>query len=160
MTQVTEKSVWTRKSKRIGGAADKHTFRSHITFFPIPNWRVDLRECLKKKKKKIHFENFGDFCWICPLKSFNLRRFFRWALGSRGGHVPQMPPPLDTRLKSASKIDYIFPYFHYNFVISFSKIYVWWSGSYDTYFRYWFFNFFYIFIWALYSYFYVFFFRS
>ena len=25
------------KSKRIGGAADKHTFRSKITFFLIPN---------------------------------------------------------------------------------------------------------------------------
>ena len=25
------------KAKRIGGAADKHTFRSHITFFLIPN---------------------------------------------------------------------------------------------------------------------------
>ena len=46
---------------------------------------------------KNHFENFGDFRWIGPQKSFNLRRYFRWALGSRGGHMPQMPPPpLDT----------------------------------------------------------------
>ena len=31
---------------------------------------------------------------MCPLKSFNLRRFFRWALGSRGGTCPKCPPPL------------------------------------------------------------------
>ena len=49
---------------------------------------------LNKVPKKI--ENCGDFRWIGPLKSFNLRRFFRWVLGSRGGGgtCPKCPPPL------------------------------------------------------------------
>ena len=33
----------------------------------------------------------GDFRWIGPLKSFNRRRFFRWAQG--GAHAPNAPPP-------------------------------------------------------------------
>ena len=38
---------------------------------------------------------------VLSYKSFNLRRFFRWALGSRGGGTcPKCPPPLDTRLDS------------------------------------------------------------
>ena len=60
----------------------------------------------KKNKKKIktHFENFGDFRWIGSLKSFNLCRFFRWAIGSRGGGTcPKCPPPLDTRLTRSSR---------------------------------------------------------
>ena len=32
--------------KANASAAGKHTFRWHVTFFLIPNWRVDLRECL------------------------------------------------------------------------------------------------------------------
>ena len=63
-------------------------------FFLIPHWRVDFTRIFskKKKKKKNHVDNFRDFRWIGHLKSFNLRRFFRWALGSRGGTCPKCPP--------------------------------------------------------------------
>ena len=64
----------------------------HIKLFSYPKLKSRLKRIFRKKKKN-HVDNFGDFCWIGPLKSFNLRRFFRWALGSRGGHMPQMPPP-------------------------------------------------------------------
>ena len=95
--------LWLRLPKRPSGrekanasAAGKHTFRSHnYDVFSYSKLKSRLKRMHLAKKKKTHFENFGNFRWIGPIKSFNLRRFFRWALGSRGGggaHDPNAPP--------------------------------------------------------------------
>ena len=91
MTQVTETSVWTRKSKRIGGWETYFSFTCNVFSYSKLNSR--LKENAFDKKKN-HFENVDDFRWIGPLKTFNLRRFFRWALVSREGgrNMTQMPP--------------------------------------------------------------------
>ena len=92
----------------------KQTHRRLVNIFSFP-YNVfsypKLKRILSKKKmiliiikkikvdnfgnlKKKSFDNFGDFHWIGPLKSFNLHRFYRGALGSRGGkgHAPNAPP--------------------------------------------------------------------
>ena len=45
----------------------------------------------------MHLKILAIFAESVLSSLFNLRRFFRWALGSRGGTCPKCPP-LDTRL--------------------------------------------------------------
>ena len=83
-------SGWTRKSKRIGGRYTYFSFTYNVFSYSKLKSRLEWMSLAKKN----HFENFGDFRRIGPLKSFNLRRLFRWALGSRGGgaHALNGPP--------------------------------------------------------------------